>query len=123
VRAWRLAISNTHASPVKNSLSRLSVLSVTALRIGGMTGLRGIKRCPMAAFMPRSSKEHAADQWAGRSGRRQHACKVIERICQAVPAKRATVADVAALAGVARATASYALLGDAKIPVHTRKRV
>jgi DNA-binding LacI/PurR family transcriptional regulator len=37
--------------------------------------------------------------------------------------KRATLADVAALAGVARATASYALRGDPKISVHTRKRV
>jgi len=39
------------------------------------------------------------------------------------PAKRATLADVAMLAGVARATASYALRSDPKIPVHTRRRV
>jgi DNA-binding LacI/PurR family transcriptional regulator len=39
------------------------------------------------------------------------------------PGNRPTLADVAAVAGVSRSTASYALRSDPKIPIHTRRRV
>ncbi len=61
---------------------------------------------------------------ASNLGKRKRTLAVLRTGTRKTPRdKRATLADVAALAGVARATASYALRGDPKIPVHTRKRV
>ena len=70
--------------------------------------------------------QRLSDRWlmASNPGKRKRTLAVRRTANQETPpAKRATLADVAALAGVARATASYALRGDPKIPLRTQKRV